>query len=212
MAGVRIHRSIGLGHGDVVDRRGVQVTSPVRTLIDVASTTSDYLLPRIMDEGTISRLWTAEQIAGRLEEFSVGPRGGRRLGKLLTERMDEANPDSPLEQRVIRVIKPWLPPFKVHHRIELAGRIVELDVAWPQHQIGAEIDGRTVRVASRTKFDSDRVRSNLLETCGWRVVHLTSTMDDLTLLAQLIPLFPPELIGWRIRSDVARLAPASRRG
>jgi hypothetical protein len=56
------------------------------------------------------------------------------------------------------------------------------------------------------KFDSDRVRSNLLETSGWRVVHLTSTMDDLTLVAQLVPLFPANLIDWRLRSELSARA------
>jgi very-short-patch-repair endonuclease len=207
MKGVLIHRSNELDPDDVVFRSGVQITSAVRTLIDVAPSVTDYLLPRIIDEGSIARLWTPERIAERLNGFAERRRGTQRLRPLLAERMGEADPDSPLEQRVIRVLKPWLPAFEVHHRITLGGRIVELDVAWPEHQIAAEIDGRHVRVASRTKFDSDRLRSNLLEKGGWRVVHLTSGMDDLTLLAQLTPLFPTELIDRRIHSDVARLSP-----
>ncbi len=179
--GVRIHRSTGFDADELISRSGVQITSAVRTLIDLAPSASEYLLPRIIDEGSIARLWTAEQVLERLDRFGKRPRGTLRLRQLLAERMDEANPDSPLEQRVIRVLKPWLPPFTVHHRVSLGGRIVELDVAWPEHQIAAEIDGRHVRVASRTKFDSDRLRSNLLETSGWRVVHLTAGMDDLTL-------------------------------
>ena len=97
------------------------------------------------------------------------------------------------------------PPSRCIIDSALGGRIVEFDVAWPEHHIAAEIDGRHVRVSSRTKFDSDRLRSNLLEASGWRVVHLTAGMDDLTLLAQLIPFFPDDLIDARLRSDVARL-------
>jgi hypothetical protein len=206
LAGVRIHHTIRLLAEDVVWRSGVQVTSPIRTLIDLAPVTNDYRLPRVIDEGAVARLWTPEEVAVRLDQFGGGRLGTPRLRRLLEQRMGEGTADNVLEQRVVRVIKRWLPPFQVHHRIDLAGRIVELDVAWPELLIGAEIDGRHVRLASRTKFDSDRVRSNLLETSGWRVVHLTSTMDDLTLVAQLVPLFPAHLIDRRLRSELSARA------
>jgi hypothetical protein len=210
MAGVRIHRPLALFPSDVVQRNQIQVTSPIRTLIDVAPSISDHVLSRVIDEGTIARMWTAERIITRLDAPSV-ERPSPRLRRLLGLRLDESNPDSVLEQRVLRAIKPWVPPFVVHHRVEAAGRILELDVAWPEYLLGAEIDGRQVRIASRSKFDSDRLRSNLLELAGWRIVHLTAGMDHLTLLAQLIPFFPPELIDVRLRADLSSVHAVRRR-
>ena len=212
LAGVRIHRPVRLLPDDIVRRGQVPLTSPIRTLLDLAPSTTDGLLSRILDEGAIARLWTAERIVKRLEAAGGERRlNSLRLRRLLALRLDEASPDSVLEQRVIRAIKPWVPPFLVHHRLDLCGRIVEVDVAWPEHLLAAEIDGRDVRVASLTKFESDRRRSNLLEMAGWRVIHLTAGMDDLTLLAQLIPFFPAELIDRRLREDVARLTLVPRR-
>jgi hypothetical protein len=213
MTGVRIHRSAGLLPQDIVRRAPFEITSPIRTLLDLAPSTNDYLLPRIIDEGAIARLWTAERITERLDASGDTHRASvGRLRCLLAERRSESNPDSPLEQRVIRTIKPWLPPFGVHHRVTLGGRIVELDVAWPEYLLAAEIDGRKVRAASVTKFESDRLRSNLLELSGWQLVHITAGMDDLTILAQLVPFFPAGLIDRRLRADIARRAaiPARR--
>ena len=213
MQGVWIHRSLAFLPADVLERSGVRVTSLVRTLLDVAPYTSDYVLARIIDEGAIARLWTAEAIVARLEAGSGERRTSTpRLNRLLALRLGESHPDSQLEQRVIRVIKPWLPPFSVHHRMELGGRTVELDVAWPEYRFGAEIDGRLVRSASRSKFDSDRLRSNLLELHGWRVVHLTAAMDDCTLLAQVVPFFPPGVIDARVRARVAASARTAQFG
>jgi hypothetical protein len=204
LEGVRIHRSIGLLPTDVLERSDLRITSPIRTLLDVAPGTSDYHLSRIIDEGAIARLWTPEAILTRLDAASSERRSGApRFRRLLAVRLGESNPDSQLEQRVIRVFKLWLPPFSVHHRLELGGRTVELDVAWPEHSFGAEIDGRLVRMASRSKFDSDRLRSNLLELHGWRVVHLTATMDDETLLSQVVPFFPQGVIDGRVRAKLA---------
>jgi very-short-patch-repair endonuclease len=205
MNGVRIHRFGALLPEDVVQLGQVQVTSPIRTLLDLTGSTSEYLLARMLDEGAVARLWRAEQIVERLDSAGGEHRlNTPRLRHLLELRLDEASPDSLLEQRVIRVIKPRLPAFVVHHRIALQGRTVELDVAWPEYLLAAEIDGRHVRVASRTKFDSDRLRSNLLEMHGWRVVHLSAGMDDMTILAQLVPFFPPTLIDQRVRSGPGR--------
>jgi hypothetical protein len=89
-------------------------------------------------------------------------------------------------------MKGRVPPFEAHYRLQLGGRVVELDMAWPAYHIAGEVEGRGIRVMSRTKFESDRLRSNLLLRCGWREVHLTAAMDALTLLAQVVPLFAGE--------------------
>jgi hypothetical protein len=189
LEGARIHRSTTIRPQDVVRRCGVQVTSPVRTLIDVVPSTNDYLLPRIVDEGAIARLWTAEDVGRRLDAADHHVPGAPRLRRVLAERFDEGHPDSKLEQRVYRLLKGRVPPFSVHHRIDLGGRVVELDMAWPAYRVAGEIDGRRIRLTSRTKFEADRLRSNLLERYGWREIHLTAAMDDVTMLAQVVPLF-----------------------
>ena len=118
--------------------------------------------------------------------------------------MEEGHPANGLERRIIRVVKGQVPPYEVHHQIELEGRLIEMDIAWPDYLIDAEVEGRHVRMASRTKFEADRLRSNLLQRHHWSQVQLTAGMSDRTILAQLVPLFPREVIDPRVWAEAHR--------
>ena len=107
-----------------------------------------------------------------------------------------------LEQRVIAVLDGMVPTFKVHLMVVLGRQVIEMDIAWQEHRIDGEADGRTVRLGSRSKFDSDRLRSNLLPRHGWREVHFTSTMSDRTILAQVVPLFPRDAIARDVWAEI----------
>jgi hypothetical protein len=186
--GVRIHRSKTLVDGDAQDLDGFRVTTPVRTLIDVADRFHDPLLGSILDEGAIARLWTAEAVSARLGDSSRGVTGVSELRRLLAPRLGEGNPDSQLEQRVIRLIKQVAPGYTLHHRVVLDGVVIEMDIAWVLQKIDGEVDGLRTRALSRTKFEHERRRANILAAHGWRIVHFTHQMDDKMLVAQLAPL------------------------
>jgi hypothetical protein len=193
--GVRIHRSHDLDRVDICHRSRVAVTTPIRTVIDLAAVIADPLLGRILDEGAISRLWTAERIDDRLLQLGVSGRcGAARLRRLLADRMAEGNPDSQLAHHVVRVLKPMTPPFEVNYVVEIGGEMFEMDLAWPQFCIDGEVDGMEVRALSRTKFERDRHRANVLAAHSWRLIHFTSSMDDEDLVAQIAPLLPPGAI------------------
>jgi len=85
---------------------------------------------------------------------------------------------------VIRVLKGHVPPFVVHYHITLEGTDIEMDIAWPEHKVDGEVEGRWVRATSKTKFDRDKRRANLLAAYGWRLVYFTSEMSDKTILAE----------------------------
>jgi hypothetical protein len=185
LAGVRVHRSRQLDPKDIEERRGVRLTTPVRTVIDIAEWTGDHLLGRILDEGAINRLWTAERIADRIDRpGGAGKRGIVRLRRLLAQRTGEDSADSRLEQRVLRVLKGNVPDPVPHYRLVLDRHVLDMDLAWPDRRIDGEIDGYRAHV-QRSNFDRDRLRANLLGAYGWRQVHWTSSMDDETILAQV---------------------------
>jgi Transcriptional regulator, AbiEi antitoxin len=185
---VRVHRSATLLCGDVVQRSGVRVTSPVRTIIDLADRFKEPLLGAIVDEGSIARLWTPEAIGARLDTARRGVAGIAGLRRVVGERTGEGHPDSRLEQRVIRVLKGRFPGYVVHHQVVLEGQVIEIDIAWVEGKIAGEVDGMGTRVVSRTKFERERLRLNVLQRHGWRIVHFTDKMDDRTLVAQIAPL------------------------
>jgi hypothetical protein len=188
LEGVRIHRSATLQPSDVERRNGVAVTSPVRTVIDLAGRFEQPLLGKILDEGAIARLWTAERILARMDDSQRGVAGAADLRVLLAERLGEGNPDSPLERRVVRVLKRVAPGYALHHRVVLDGEVIEMDIAWVDQKIDGEVDGMAVRNGSRNKFERQCRRGNILAAHGWSIVHFTDKMDDRTLIAQVAPL------------------------
>jgi hypothetical protein len=204
LAGTTVHRlRAELPACDVQPWHGAKVTTPIKTLVDMAPAFSDYLVGKAIDEGTISKLWTPERIDRRIKTLDrTGRPSIERLLGLVRPRLAEGDPESVLEQRVIRALKGNVPDFKIHYVIVLEGQTIVMDVAWPEYLIDGEADGLTVRKASRSKYDGDRLRSNLVERYGWRQVHFTSTMDDRTILAQVVPLFPREVIRRDLWNDI----------
>ncbi len=81
--GVRIHRSKTLRDDDQQNLNGIRVTTPVRTMIDIADRFHDPLLGAIVDEGAIGRLWTAELVSARLGKAKRGVTGAMELRRIL---------------------------------------------------------------------------------------------------------------------------------
>jgi very-short-patch-repair endonuclease len=188
--GVRIHRSTTLQPDDVDIRYGVAVTSAVRTLIDLAPRFHKPLLGKIVDEGAISHLWTAEILMARIGRFPQRAPGLAELRSVLVARMGEGHPDSVLEQRIIRIVKRHFSGFELHPQVTVGGEVFIMDIAWLDLKVDAEIDGLAVRTTSLSKLDHVLRRDNKLRRHGWRVVHLTASMTEAEIVAELVPYIP----------------------
>lgn len=188
LAGVACHRIRELAEADSVIKYGVAITTPARTLLDMAGRVAPAFLARMMDEGLVNRLWTTTDVAACLERAAPNAPGRGRVKRLLAERAESPNAESVLESRVYRSLRP-LAPFAAHYMLSIGGSSFVLDVAWPERRVAAEIIGREHRVASRTAFDRERHKLNVLAAAGWQVAHLTSTMSDKDLRAAVRALF-----------------------
>lgn len=171
-----VHRTTRLDESETVLHRGVRVTSPIRTLLDVAPRLGTDLLSRVVDEGMISGIWTPGQISAGLAGHRRRP-GTGRLHDILGAYRDERTAQTDLEARAVRALSCFR-PFEVQYQVDLGGMIAVLDIAWPPRKIAVETDGWLVRSRSRRKFDHERRRHNLLVARGWTVVQLTSAMSD----------------------------------
>jgi very-short-patch-repair endonuclease len=173
--GIVVHRR-PLQRQDVELRRGLRMTTPTRTLVDIAGNLSEQRLANLLDDGLVARRWTVRQIQECLAR--TGPRvaGRALLTKLVAERAPTEAADSRLELKVLGLLGP-LRPFVVHHQVIIRDSVYVLDVAWPECRVAAEIDGRKHRLGSRQAFDRDRRKLNALGAAGWRVAHLTSNMS-----------------------------------
>ena len=181
MDGVCVHRVRDLGPRDVLEVRGVSVTTPARTLVDLAARLPGPLIATMFDEALIARALDAGEVGAVLDRLP-NRRGIAHLRSLVESRLERPVADSRLEARVVAVLEP-LAPFQVQHQVILDGRVLVLDVAWPEARVALESDGWAVHTRSRSKFDGDRRRDNLLAAHGWLTGHVTSAMSDHEILA-----------------------------
>jgi len=181
-SGVVVHRTRSLDLADVVGRSGVAVTSPCRTLVDMAQRLGPVVTEKVLDEGLISKRWAVQELQACLGRARPNLGGRALLERLLAARAEEPGADSALEARSYRLLRSFR-PFEAHHVVVVEGRSYCLDAAWPAKRVAAEIVGRAHRVASRSAFDRERLKLNALSAAGWRVVHIVSTMSDDAVLA-----------------------------
>lgn len=192
LSGVDVHRMPRIDPSDIEERAGVRVTTAARTLVDLAPRFATAALAKMIDEGSIGRLWTAQQLFDTsLRAGTRGDRCGSHLRQLLEERLRDPRAESALEQQIISWLAPF-GPFEVQFQVVLEGQVFLLDIAWPRFHVAVETDGWSVRSRSRSKFDHDRRKANLLAANGWTVAHVTSAMDREEVIGAVARLLP----GW----------------
>jgi very-short-patch-repair endonuclease len=188
LSGVLVHRLGPLSTSDVTVKYGVRITSPARTLVDLASRHKLRVLARILDEALIARRLSIAGLKASLQRAAPNTLGRSRIEQLLALRSEGPTADSVLEARVFRALRP-LTPFKAHFQLGVDTRVYVIDAAWPDKRVGAEIVGRAHRMASRSAFDQERRKFNDLASVGWRIAHLTSAMSTDEMLEAVRRLF-----------------------
>ena len=160
---VIVHRS-PLPANEVTSANSIPVTTPARTVLDVAAVVSRRELERAMDEAAYLRL----DLGG------LRPRRGRRgsanLTRVRTEhRAGTTRTRSEIEERMLALCRRCgFPAPLVNAMIE--GYLV--DFAWPEQRLIAETDGWQAH-RTRSAFEADRRRDGDLVTAGWRSLRIT---------------------------------------
>ena len=168
---VVIHR----GEIAAVDRRvreGIAITSPARTLIDLAGALDGEVLEAAVEDVLRRGLTTAPTLRRRLDALGgKGRAGAGALRDLLDDRGDAAL-ESRLEVRVWRLLRgAGLRPVR-QHVVRCRGRTYRLDFAFPMQKVAVEADGYAVH-GGRRAFVRDRQRLADLAAEGWIVVPVT---------------------------------------
>jgi very-short-patch-repair endonuclease len=166
-AGIRAHKS-AFAPGETGSLRRVSVTSPSRTLLDVAGERShDALLP-LVERAVVDGLVTVPQLL-RIADRHRGRRGVARLRKVLDLGVHEGRWASALEREVQTLLESaGLPPYEREHPVGP----YRIDFAWPGALAGIEADGRLWH-SSRADFRRDRAKHNFLLAEGWRILRVT---------------------------------------
>jgi very-short-patch-repair endonuclease len=85
VAGVKVYRRAGLRDGSLVVHDGIPVTSPVQTLIDLASRHEQAMVERLVNEADRLRLVRTDDLRAALDDHA-GERGVARLREILDRR------------------------------------------------------------------------------------------------------------------------------
>lgn len=142
--GLRIHRSVTLDSEQVTRRRGIPVTTPARTLLDLRRTIPTARYAKALREAEYLRL-------------SIGP------------RLSSDGTRSELEARFLAICRRHrLPQPEVNLRIGP----YTVDFAWPERGLIVEVDGYRAH-GTRSAFEADRERDTDLKLRGYDVVRFT---------------------------------------
>jgi len=156
--GLKVRRRPTLAQEDVVRRNGIPVTSPTRTLIDLATELGSIALERAVNEADKRDLIDPEALRTALDRYE-GERGVRLLRKLLDKRTFRLS-DSDLEILFRPIAVEAGLPFPLSKQMVNGW---EVDFYWPDLGLVVETDGlRYHRTASSQTRDIRRDRAHAL--------------------------------------------------
>ena len=162
---IRVHRSRTLHPEDITHHHGIPVTTPARTLLDLADVLDDASLDRAVNEARLQRQLDLDDLATLLT------RSPGRATKRLRPHVDRATQPtrSHFEDVFLRFVeRHQLPRPEVNQRV--AG--YEVDMLWRDQRVIVELDGWSYHGA-KAQFDHDRDKDAALLAAGFPVVRLT---------------------------------------
>jgi very-short-patch-repair endonuclease len=167
VAGAKVHRTRLLEPQDTRIHHRLPVTSPARTLFDIAPALTLRELERALDEALIAKLVSPTQIAAFLDRTPRRP-GAPRL-KALLDRSATTRTRSEAEERFLALVRAAeLPVPEVN--AQLQG--YEIDFLWRERRLAVEIDGYAFH-GGRPAFERDRRKDARLQATGFTTMRVT---------------------------------------
>jgi very-short-patch-repair endonuclease len=162
---VTVHRSRTLDPDDVTVHYGIPVTTPARTLLDLADVLDDTSLTRAVNEARLQRLVTLADLA------TLITRSPGRATSRLKPHLDHATQPtrSQFEDAFLAFAERHnLPRPEVNQQI--AG--YEVDMLWRDQHVVVELDGWAYH-DTRISFERDREKDAALLAAGFPVIRVT---------------------------------------
>jgi very-short-patch-repair endonuclease len=169
---LQVHHS-KLAADEVTVLRGIPVTTPARTLLDLAAVLDARRLRRAFDEAEVQRLTDTTSLDDLMERHARR-RGIAALRRILaTKDLGATITRSELETRFLEFLdETVLPRPKVNASTRIDDQPIEADCLWSEHRVVAELDGHASH-ATTAGFERDRARDRALQARGWRVIRIT---------------------------------------
>ena len=167
-----VHRSADPVVPVIVD--DIPCTPPERTLVDLGAVVTRARLEQALDSALRLRTTTLEAVEAELASVARPGRAGvGPMRRLLDDRLPGTR-ESRLETLFDQLVRAAGLPAPVSQlEIQVGGRVVRADFAYPQWRILIELDGAATH-SGRTALDRDLARQNAL-VVDWLVLRFTWT-------------------------------------
>jgi very-short-patch-repair endonuclease len=166
--GLRVHRSHTLANADIRVRDGLPLTSPTRTLFDIAATAPADEVEAAFTEAIVRRLTSSREIHALAARCPEARGAARVLAMLAVE--EEHGYSRAKSERILRtLLKQARVPMPDFNVIVCGHRV---DCRWAKQRLILELDGYGFH-GNRASFESDRRRDQDLVAAGWRVIRIT---------------------------------------
>lgn len=171
-----LHRIADLRPDLAVEREGLRLTDPIRTIVDLGLVLPRWSVRDALSRGITTKLVDVERVQWLREALGRQGRNGTGvIQAVLDERsLMEAPEESILERRFMSLVsRAGLPRPVFQHEVWHDGRFVaRVDGAYPDRTVAMEVDGFSAH-SSPDAFQRDRTRQNRLVALGWTVLRFT---------------------------------------
>jgi very-short-patch-repair endonuclease len=163
---LRVYRTRRLDPRETRRREGVPVTSPARTLLDLAIVVSERDLARAVEEAQVLRLVTPRELANLAGR---GRPGSAALRAVLNRQHEPSLTRSEAEVAFLQLVRDaGLPDPETN--VDVLG--FEVDFLWRAQKLVVEVDGFSFH-STRNAFERDRRRDATLQAAGFRVIRFS---------------------------------------
>lgn len=151
---------------------GIPVTSPFRTIFDLAAVAEMRELERAFHEAEAREMTDRVSLPLLLERYP-GRRGARKVRALLGSSAPLAITRNDFEEAFLVLVDAHgLPRPRMNADLAVRGRFFEIDALWEEQRVAVELDSREIH-GTRKRFESDRHRDRILVAEGWRTMRIT---------------------------------------
>lgn len=177
-SGLIIHRAT-LPADETTIRRGIPVTTPSRTLFDLASVLDERRLRRALNEAAYLRLPLSPSLPQLIDRHPRRHGAGTLRAILAEGRIGLERSESDFEDEFAGWLRArGLPPFVQQHPVTIGEDRYRLDVAWPDRVVAVELDTPTGHDHPEA-IERDKRRDRRLRAIGWQVLRVTARAFEL---------------------------------
>jgi very-short-patch-repair endonuclease len=153
-------------------RDGIPVTSPFRTIFDLAAVAEMRELERAFHEAEAREVTDRVSLPMLLERYP-GRRGAKNLRTLLETRQPVGITRNDFEEAFVALVDRYgFPRPRMNADLAIRGRFFEIDALWERERVAVELDSRGIH-GTHKKFETDRLRDRILVAEDWRTMRVT---------------------------------------